>query len=162
MGKSDTGLGSTVNGGTSNNINTVLTLVLLFGVLERVSPGVAWPWFLGTWGSMCVGFMLFHTQHANNPSFACRGNEWSAKGSALRGSSHLTVVPRWLRWVTMGIEYHHIHHLTTRIPGYRLRECHEALPANQWAQEGVLSLDWSGVWMSLGYTLFNEKLGRFV
>lgn len=33
-----------------------------------------------------------------------------------------------LRWATLGIEYHHIHHLNTKVPGYALRECHESAP----------------------------------
>ena len=35
-------------------------------------------------------------------------------------------IPKYLQYFTAGIEYHHIHHMTTSIPGYKLKEYHEA------------------------------------
>jgi acyl-lipid omega-6 desaturase (Delta-12 desaturase) len=35
------------------------------------------------------------------------------------------VLPRWLNWFTANIGYHHVHHLSSRIPNYRLIRCHE-------------------------------------
>ena len=35
-------------------------------------------------------------------------------------------MPEILNWFTADIAYHHIHHLSERIPNYRLRQCHEA------------------------------------
>jgi omega-6 fatty acid desaturase (delta-12 desaturase) len=34
------------------------------------------------------------------------------------------VLPRWLNWFSANIAYHHIHHLSARIPNYRLAQCH--------------------------------------
>jgi omega-6 fatty acid desaturase (delta-12 desaturase) len=55
---------------------------------------------------------------------------WDVKVAALKGSSHL-ILPRALNWLTCDIAIHHVHHLSSRIPNYRLRECLEALPALQ-------------------------------
>ena len=60
--------------------------------------------------------MLFHTQHAFNPAYVKTGKDWSFRDAALIGSSFISVVPWWFRWATFGIEYHHIHHLSTKVP----------------------------------------------
>ena len=44
--------------------------------------------------------------------------------NGLRGSSFL-IIPEALKFFTAAIEYHHVHHLNTRVPLYRLRQCHE-------------------------------------
>jgi acyl-lipid omega-6 desaturase (Delta-12 desaturase) len=43
--------------------------------------------------------------------------------AALTGSSHLAL-PRILHWLTGNIGFHHIHHLSPRVPNYRLADCH--------------------------------------
>lgn len=40
--------------------------------------------------------------------------------AALEGSSHL-MAPWWWRWVLVGVETHHIHHVNARVPGYRMQ-----------------------------------------
>ena len=44
--------------------------------------------------------------------------------NGLKGASYIKV-PWFFRFFTFGIEYHHIHHLNARIPGYYLQECHD-------------------------------------
>ena len=73
-----------------------------------------------------AGVWLFYLQHQfENAHWEVRG-EWSFKEAALHGSSYLDL-PTPLRWFTGGIGIHHIHHLMSRIPFYRL---HEALGAH--------------------------------
>jgi len=43
---------------------------------------------------------------------------------AIEGTS-LLVFPRWLDYFTTNIAYHHVHHLSARIPNYRLKGCHD-------------------------------------
>ncbi|HXT50536.1 MAG TPA: fatty acid desaturase, partial [Thermoanaerobaculia bacterium] len=47
--------------------------------------------------------------------------------AGIEGSSFLDM-PRVMHWFTGNIGYHHVHHLSSRIPNYRLRECMEANP----------------------------------
>jgi fatty acid desaturase len=44
--------------------------------------------------------------------------------NAMEGSS-LMVVPRWMKFFTAGIEYHHIHHLNAKVASYSLQACHD-------------------------------------
>lgn len=81
---------------------------------------------VGAW----MGGALFHVQHQFEGTLWESADEWDVKIAALKGSSHL-VMPQLLAWLTCDIGIHHVHHLSSRIPNYRLRECLAALPALQ-------------------------------
>jgi acyl-lipid omega-6 desaturase (Delta-12 desaturase) len=92
-------------------------LCLAFGlstVLSIVLP-VA---MVGAW----LGGWLFFVQHQFEETLWEGADAWDVKIAALKGSSHL-VLPTILNWFTCDIGLHHIHHLSSRIPNYRLREC---------------------------------------
>ena len=67
-----------------------------------------------------VGVWLFCVQHQFDPTFWARDGEWTLHEAALYGSSHYDL-PGVLRWFTANIGVHHIHHLRSRIPYYRLQ-----------------------------------------
>ena len=66
-----------------------------------------------------IGVWLFYVQHQFEPAYWARDGEWDLHEAALRGSSHYDLPPI-LRWLTGNIGLHHIHHLCSRIPSYRL------------------------------------------
>ncbi len=66
-----------------------------------------------------IGVWLFYVQHQFEPTFWARRPEWSFQEAALYGSSHYHL-PAPLRWFTANIGLHHVHHLCSRIPYYRL------------------------------------------
>ena len=66
-----------------------------------------------------IGVWLFYVQHQFEETFWSEGREWHLHEAALRGSSHYDL-PRVLRWFTANIGIHHVHHLCSRIPYYRL------------------------------------------
>jgi acyl-lipid omega-6 desaturase (Delta-12 desaturase) len=68
-----------------------------------------------------VGVWLFYVQHQFEHTFWSRGEAWNFHEAALRGSSHYQL-PGVLRWLTANIGVHHVHHLSSRIPCYRLPE----------------------------------------
>ncbi|GGD48617.1 hypothetical protein GCM10011411_05470 [Aurantiacibacter arachoides] len=74
-----------------------------------------------------VGVWLFYIQHQFEEAHWNVGAEWSFHDAALRGSSHLEL-PAVLRWFTANIGIHHVHHLVSRIPFYRLPEVLEKFP----------------------------------
>ena len=57
----------------------------------------------------------------------------------------------------MNITEHHIHHLDARVPCYKLRECHEAMPEEVWAKAGVHSLGFQEVREALRLALWDEE-----
>jgi omega-6 fatty acid desaturase (delta-12 desaturase) len=74
-----------------------------------------------------VGVWLFYVQHQFEDTFWEHDDDWTFEEAALHGSSHYDL-PAVLRWFTANIGYHHIHHLSPRIPNYHLRAAHEAVP----------------------------------
>ena len=72
-----------------------------------------------------VGVWLFSVQHRFEDSMWERQEHWSVVQASLEGSSYLRL-PRVLQWFTGNIGFHHVHHLSARVPNYRLQECHEA------------------------------------
>jgi acyl-lipid omega-6 desaturase (Delta-12 desaturase) len=71
-----------------------------------------------------AGLILFTVQHNFEHSYASDTAHWDDVAGAIRGTTYL-VLPGWLNWFTADIGYHHIHHLSSRIPNYRLAICHE-------------------------------------
>jgi len=69
-----------------------------------------------------AGLMLFTVQHNFEHSYASGSEGWDFTRGAMEGTSFL-VLPRWLNWFTVNIGYHHIHHLSARIPSYCLVAC---------------------------------------
>ena len=75
--------------------------------------------------SAALMIAVFFVQHNFPDSYASDEKEWSYFKGAIEGSSFLQL-PAILNWFTADIAYHHIHHLSERIPNYRLRDCHFA------------------------------------
>jgi omega-6 fatty acid desaturase (delta-12 desaturase) len=70
-----------------------------------------------------VGIMLFTVQHNFEHSYASDNEKWDHDSGALEGTSFL-ILPWFMNWFTVNIAYHHIHHLSSRIPNYCLVDCH--------------------------------------
>ncbi len=68
-----------------------------------------------------IGVALFFVQHQFEHTWWARSGRWHFATAALAGSSHLDL-PAPLRWLTLNIGIHHVHHLAARIPSYRLPE----------------------------------------
>ena len=66
-----------------------------------------------------IGVWLFYVQHQFEDTFWTVPPGWSLHEAALHGSSYYDL-PGVLRWFTANIGVHHVHHLCSRIPYYRL------------------------------------------
>lgn len=74
-----------------------------------------------------AGLWLFYIQHQFQGAYWARTDKWNYTDAALKGSSFYKL-PRILQWFTGNIGFHHVHHLSPRIPNYYLQRCHEADP----------------------------------
>jgi omega-6 fatty acid desaturase (delta-12 desaturase) len=104
-----------------------------------------------------AGVWLFYVQHQFESAYWQAAENWSYADAALRGSSYLKL-PRVLQFFTGNIGFHHIHHLSARIPNYNLQRAHEENPAFQAVP--TLSL-WSGL-RAVRLKLWDEDCGRLV
>jgi acyl-lipid omega-6 desaturase (Delta-12 desaturase) len=77
-----------------------------------------------------AGVWLFYVQHQFEGVYWERGEDWDYATAALKGSSFYKL-PKILQWFSGSIGFHHIHHLSPRIPNYHLEKCHRAEPLFQ-------------------------------
>jgi omega-6 fatty acid desaturase (delta-12 desaturase) len=77
-----------------------------------------------------AGIWLFYVQHQFEDTHWSEGQDWEFQYAALHGSSHYDL-PRVLRWLTGNIGIHHVHHLSSKVPCYRLPEVLRDFPELQ-------------------------------
>ncbi len=104
-----------------------------------------------------LGVWLFYVQHQFEDAYWAREPEWDFTLAALAGSSYYQL-PRILQWISGNIGFHHIHHLSSRIPNYNLERCHHADPLFQ----EVPPLTLLASLKSLGLHLWDEQGGKLV
>jgi omega-6 fatty acid desaturase (delta-12 desaturase) len=86
-----------------------------------------------------------------------RRQEWDYCAAALQGSSFYKL-PKLLQWFSGNIGFHHIHHLSPRIPNYNLEKCHRAEPLFQTVKPVTLFSSFK----SLTFRLWDEQRRKLV
>lgn len=130
----------------------ITTLSLLIGFREFM---LIWlPIFLLS-GS--AGVWLFYVQHQFEDAYWRGGEDWDYATAAVYGSSYFRL-PKVLQWFTGNIGFHHVHHLSPKIPNYRLEKCHRENPTFQ----KVVTLTLRESVRTLGLRLWDEESGRMV
>ena len=104
-----------------------------------------------------AGIWLFYIQHQFEDAYWRRNGSWSFYQAALQGSSYYCL-PRLLQWLTASVGLHHIHHLCSRIPNYRLQECLDENPELRQARRVTLAESLRCARLSL----WNEETGRMI
>ncbi len=80
--------------------------------------------------SSAAGVWLFYIQHQFEHTYWQKNSDWDFQEASVMGSSYYDL-PQPLRWFSGNIGIHHIHHLSSRIPNYRLGACLADIPALQ-------------------------------
>ena len=104
-----------------------------------------------------AGVFLFYVQHQFEDAYWESSGGWDYTDAALRGSSYLKL-PQPLQFFTGNIGFHHVHHLSARIPNYNLQRAHDENPVLQ--DVPTLSV-WDGL-RSVRLKLWDERSGRLV
>jgi omega-6 fatty acid desaturase (delta-12 desaturase) len=102
----------------TNLVGMVLATVLIYfmGLMPFLMI------FLSTsFVAAAIGVWLFYVQHQFDETHWDHPEDWDLHDAALYGSSYYDL-PAPLRWMTGNIGIHHVHHLYSRIPFYRLSE----------------------------------------
>jgi omega-6 fatty acid desaturase (delta-12 desaturase) len=102
------------------------------------------------------GVWLFYVQHNFDGAYWQRHDEWEFFKAGLEGSSFYKL-PAVLQWFTGNIGFHHIHHLSPKIPNYKLPEAFKENP--------IFQIKPVTIWMSmksLTYRLWDEKKKKLV
>jgi omega-6 fatty acid desaturase (delta-12 desaturase) len=101
---------------------------------------------------------LFAVQHNFEHAYAADTKAWDYDAAVTRGTSFL-VFPRWLHWLTANIAYHHVHHMSARIPNFLLPRCHEE---HQDLFTEVTRVDWFRIHTALKYILWDTRSQRII
>lgn len=124
----------------------------LIGMLEVVLillPVIVIASSAGTW--------LFYVQHQFERTYWEHTPHWDYTLAAMHGSSYYKLPPV-LQWFTGNIGFHHIHHLSPRIPNYNLEQCHQQNPILQQVSQLTIRSSLQTVFLSL----WDEKRRRLV
>lgn len=106
-----------------------------------------------------IGSYLFYAQH-NFPQVKLVANSgWTYEGAALESSSFMKMHPL-MHWFTANIGYHHIHHLNSKIPFYRLPEAMREVPELQVPK--TTSLNPVEMYRCLRLKVWDEDRGEMV
>ena len=104
-----------------------------------------------------AGVWMFYVQHQFEDVYWERGDNWDFTAAALQGSSFYKL-PRVLQWFSGNIGFHHIHHLSPRIPNYNLERCHRADPLFQQVKPITLTSSWK----SMTFRFWDEQRKKLV
>ena len=80
-----------------------------------------------TFIASATGIWMFYVQHQYEDTYWHWHDDWDYYDASLLGSSYL-VLPRPLQWLTANIGVHHVHHMSARIPNYKLQQVHDENP----------------------------------
>ena len=143
-------------------INTYVTnfsILILYTLLCLV---IGWQAFLMIqlpilFVSGMLGIWLFYVQHQFEDSYFEDEEKWDYVKAAIEGSSYYKL-PKLLQWVTGNIGFHHVHHLSPKVPNYYLEPVHENILPLQKATTITIRSSLK----ALRFRLWDEKSKTFV
>lgn len=143
-------------------LNTYLTNVILVALIGLLCWTLGWQTFLLIQGSIfmisgAAGIWLFYVQHTFEDSYFEEDKDWEYVKAAVEGSSFYKL-PKLMQWLTGNIGFHHVHHLSPRVPNYKLEEAHK----NTLPLQHVPTITLATSLRSLRFRLWDEERKNFV
>ncbi|WP_026678570.1 fatty acid desaturase [Fictibacillus gelatini] len=143
-------------------MNTYITNVAIAGAAGLLCYMLGWQSFLLVQGpifliSGIAGVWLFYVQHTFEDSYFEENEDWEYVKAAVEGSSFYKL-PKILQWLTGNIGFHHVHHLSPRVPNYKLEAVHNYTQPLQHVPTITLMTSLR----SLKFRLWDERGKKFV
>nr|WP_219620129.1 fatty acid desaturase [Bacillus canaveralius] len=143
-------------------LNTYITNLSVLALAGLLCWTLGWESFLLIQGpiffiSGSLGIWLFYVQHTFEDSYFEEDKDWEYVKAAVEGSSFYRL-PKLLQWLTGNIGYHHVHHLSPRVPNYKLEAVHE----NTAPLQNVPTITLATSLSSLKFRLWDEQNKQFV
>ncbi|MDR4225975.1 fatty acid desaturase DesE [Bacillus mojavensis] len=143
-------------------VNTYLTNLAIVSLATVCCLIFGWQSFLLVQGpifliSGSIGVWLFYVQHTFEDSYFEADENWSYVQAAVEGSSFYKL-PKLLQWLTGNIGYHHVHHLSPKVPNYKLEVAHE----HHEPLKNVPTITLKTSLQSLAFRLWDEDKKQFV
>ncbi|MDG4657242.1 fatty acid desaturase [Ectobacillus antri] len=146
----------------NERLNTYITNILIAGIVALLCWTIGWQAFLLVQGpifliSGAAGIWLFYVQHTFEDSYFEEDENWEYVKAAVEGSSFYKL-PKILQWLTGNIGYHHVHHLSPRVPNYKLEAAHNHTEPLQ----NVPTITLMTSLQSLKFRLWDENTKQFM
>lgn len=143
-------------------MNTYLTNVSIVGLYSLLIWAIGWQAFLIVQLPIAfvagfLGIWLFYVQHQFEDSYFENESDWSYVMAAVEGSSYYKL-PKVLQWITGNIGFHHVHHLSPKVPNYNLEKAHNATPPLQKATTITIKTSLK----ALNFRLWDEENKCFI
>jgi len=143
-------------------MNTYMTNIAIVSIIALLCYTIGWQAFLLVhvpvfYIAALLGIWLFYVQHTFEDSYFEENDEWEYVKAAVEGSSYYKL-PKVLQWITGNIGYHHVHHLSPRVPNYRLEEVHNKVAPLQNVPTVTLKTSLE----SIKFRLWDEEAKKFV
>jgi omega-6 fatty acid desaturase (delta-12 desaturase) len=112
--------------GERERASVIWTNLALLGIVGGLSLLIGWQAFLlvevpALFLASAAGVWLFYVQHNFDGTYWQRHDKWEYFKAGMEGSSFYKL-PKILQWFTGNIGFHHIHHLSPKIPNYKLEQ----------------------------------------
>lgn len=146
------------------NYSAALSLMVHFGLMGAIAALLGWPtmffvYLLPQIVASAAGSYLFYAQH-NFPDIKIADRpDWEYTDAALHSSSMMTA-GTVMRWFTGDIGFHHVHHLNSQIPFYRLEETMSQVAELQ--NPATTSFAIKDVLAALSLDLWDPEQGKMV
>lgn len=143
-------------------INTHVTTLAAVIIYALVIMLIGWQAFLIIQGTILfvaasLGIWLFYVQHQFEDAYFENKDEWDYVKAAIDGSSYYQL-SKPLQWLTGNIGFHHVHHLSPRVPNYYLETVHETNPSLQ----RVTTITLRTSLKALRFRLYDENQKTFI
>ncbi|MFC0271466.1 fatty acid desaturase [Metabacillus herbersteinensis] len=147
---------------SKERINTYITNISIFALIGLLCWTIGWEAFVLVQAPIfliagSVGIWLFYVQHTFEDSYFEETAQWDYVKAAVEGSSFYKL-PKFLQWMTGNIGYHHVHHLSPRVPNYKLEEAH----VNTLPLQNIPTITLATSLQSLKFRLWDEQNRKFV
>ncbi|MED1439522.1 fatty acid desaturase [Aeribacillus composti] len=150
------------NARLKERINTYITNISIVALVGLLGWTIGWEPFLIIQGTIffisgSLGIWLFYVQHTFEDSYFEEDENWEYVKAAVEGSSYYKL-PKPLQWLTGNIGFHHVHHLSPRIPNYKLEEAHN----QTYLLQNVPTITLATSLKSLQFRLWDEQAKKFI
>lgn len=144
---------------TANHIfNNIGIGILLYSIN---SIGIMPYYLIAVYFSFILDFLLFFCQHTFNPPYVVTNELWNFNNSGIMGSSFI-IIPWYLKYFTCGIEYHHIHHIISLIPGYNMKKYHDEVIQSSNTFDNIIKLSLYDCYNNLWLMLYDTEQKRYI
>lgn len=121
----------TINKGHKPLIGNNLAIVLVYAAFTLL---LGWQFLITQltilFFFIVIAFWFFYVQHQHEETYKEWKDKWDYIVASIKGSTYYKL-PGVFNWLTGNIGFHHIHHLSPRIPNYFLKKCARENPVFQ-------------------------------